>query len=108
MLRALPMILDIQSQLGDAVRAAARAAFDAGDNDIARLAALVAARIVECHLATMERLDIRYDLLAHESDILRLHFWNGAFARLKEAGAIRLETAGKNAGCWMLAMEAEG
>ena len=67
-----------------------------------RLAELVAARIVDCHLATMERLGIRYDLLAHESDILRLHFWDRAFEQLKESGAIRLETEGKKAGCWVL------
>jgi len=75
-----------------------------GDNDTARLAAHVAARIVDCHLATMERLGIRYELLAHESDILRLHFWNRAFELLKGSGAIRLETQGKNAGCWVLSM----
>ncbi len=80
---------------------------EAGGNEVARLAAHVAARIVDCHLATMERLDIRYDLLAHESDILRLHFWDRAFALLKESGAIRLETDGKNKGCWVLSMEAQ-
>ena len=53
----------------------------------------------------MERLGIRYDLLAHESDILRLHFWDRAFELLKESGAIRLETEGKSAGCWVLSME---
>jgi arginyl-tRNA synthetase len=83
-------------------------AIEAGDNETARLAAHVAARIVDCHLATMERLSIRYDLLAHESDILRLHFWERAFELLKQAGALRLETEGKNAGCWVLTMESEG
>jgi arginyl-tRNA synthetase len=83
-------------------------AIEAGDNDTARLAAHVAARIVDCHLATMQRLDIRYDLLAHESDILRLHFWDRAFELLRAEAAIRLETEGKNAGCWVLAMEADG
>ena len=78
-----------------------------GGNPTAELAALIAAAIVDRHLATMERLGIRYDLLAHESDILRLHFWDRAFTLLKESGAIRLETEGKNAGCWVLAM-AEG
>ena len=83
-------------------------AIEAGDNDIARLAAYVAERIVVCHLATMERLGIRYELLAHESDILRLHFWNHAFELLKGANAIRLEEEGKSKGCWVLSMEAEG
>jgi arginyl-tRNA synthetase len=87
---------------------AALHAIEEGDNDTARLGAYVAARIVAAHLATMERLGIRYDLLAHESDILRLHFWNRAFELLKESGAIRLETEGKSAGCWVLGMESEG
>jgi len=82
-------------------------AIEEGGNETARLAGHVAARIVEAHLATMRRLDIRYDLLAHESDILRLHFWNRAFELLREQGAIRLETEGKNAGCWVLPMEAD-
>ena len=77
-----------------------------GGNPTAELAAFIAAAIVERHLATMERLDIRYDLLAHESDLLRLHFWDRAFALLEESGAIRLETEGKMAGCWILAMDA--
>jgi len=82
-------------------------AIEAGDNPTARLGALVAERIVAAHLATMARLGIRYELLAHESDILRLHFWNRAFELLKESGALRLETEGKSAGCWVLAMEGE-
>lgn len=73
-----------------------------GGNETARLAEHVAARIVDCHLATMSRLDIRYDLLAQESDILRLHFWNRTFELLKEKGAIQLVSEGKNAGCWVL------
>ncbi|PYQ40309.1 MAG: arginine--tRNA ligase [Acidobacteria bacterium] len=83
-------------------------AIEEGGNETARLAELVAARIVECHLATMERLGIRYDLLAHERDILRLHFWDRAFELLEKAQAIRRETEGKNAGCWVLTMESEG
>jgi len=83
-------------------------AIESGGNETARLAAHIAARIVDCHLATMERLAIRYDLLARESDILRLHFWERAFELLKQAGALRLETEGKNAGCWVLTMESEG
>jgi arginyl-tRNA synthetase len=93
---------------GRARQADALHAIEAGDNETARLAAYVAARIVDCHLATMERLGIRYDLLAHESDILRLRFWERAFASLKQAGAIRLESEGKNAGCWVLAMDSGG
>jgi arginyl-tRNA synthetase len=80
-------------------------AIEEGGNETALIAARVAARIVDCHLATMERLGIRYELLAHESDVLRLHFWDRAKKLLEEAGAIRLETEGKNKGCWVLSME---
>lgn len=77
-------------------------ALEAGDNPTAELADFVATRVVECHLKTMLRLGVRYDLLPRESDILGLGFWQRAFERLKETGAIRFETEGKHAGCWVL------
>ncbi|QQS42081.1 MAG: arginine--tRNA ligase [Acidobacteriota bacterium] len=76
-----------------------------GDNDVADLADYVATRNVECILDTMERLSIRYDLLPRESEILHLHFWEKAFTMMKEREAIRLETEGKNAGCWVMPFE---
>lgn len=74
------------------------------DRAIARLALAVAESNVRCHLATMARLGIAYDVLPHESDILHLGFWARAFELLKEAGAIRLELDGKNAGCWVMSL----
>jgi len=71
---------------------------------VARLAAAVAEGNVRCHLATMARLGVPYDLLPHESDILVLGFWRRAFELLKEARAIRLEEEGKNAGCWVMSL----
>jgi arginyl-tRNA synthetase len=50
----------------------------------------------------MRRLGISYDLLTRESDILHLNFFNKAFEQLKESGAVRHETDGKNAGCWVM------
>jgi arginyl-tRNA synthetase len=73
-----------------------------GNNEAAELARYISHRIVQCHLSTMWRLDIEYDLLPKESDILRLRFWNYAFELLKEHGAIHLETSGKNQGCWIM------
>src|SRR5439155_23628950 len=43
-----------------------------------------------------------YELLARESEILHLKFWDAAFAKLKEQGVIHLATSGKMAGCWVL------
>jgi arginyl-tRNA synthetase len=104
---------DLYAKVGDfyaadpankALQAKVLHAIEEGGNDVARLGEHVARRIVDCHLATMARLGIRYELLAHESDILRLHFWNRAFELLREKGAIRLETEGKSQGCWVLPM----
>ena len=50
----------------------------------------------------MDRLDIEYDFLPRESEILHLHFWDAAFAKLKEAGVLTFETEGKNKGCWVM------
>jgi arginyl-tRNA synthetase len=77
---------------------------DFNGHAVARLAAAVAEGNVRCHLATMARLGIPYDVLPHESDILHLGFWSRAFEMLKEAGAIRLEEDGKNAGCWVMSL----
>ncbi len=71
---------------------------------VARLAAEVAAGNVRCHLATMARLAVPYDVMPHESDILHLGFWHRAFELLQEANAIRLETDGKNKGCWVMSL----
>jgi arginyl-tRNA synthetase len=71
---------------------------------VARLAAAVAEANVHCHLITMGRLGVAYDVLPHESDILQRGFWARAFELLKEADAIRLETEGKNAGCWVMSL----
>jgi arginyl-tRNA synthetase len=54
----------------------------------------------------MARLGIAYDLLPHESDILHLGFWRQAFEMLKACGAVRKESEGKNAGCWVMSLAA--
>ncbi|HEX8920552.1 MAG TPA: arginine--tRNA ligase, partial [Pyrinomonadaceae bacterium] len=78
---------------------------EAGDNPTALLADYVATRNVECILDTMERLGIRYDVLPRESEILRLRFWDRAFERMKERGAIHFQTEGRNKGCWVMPFE---
>ncbi len=77
-------------------------AIEEGRGEEAEVAQVVADAIVGCHLRTMARLGIFYELLARESEILHLHFWDVAFAKLKESGAIQFVTQGKMAGCWVL------
>jgi arginyl-tRNA synthetase len=79
-------------------------ALEEGNNATSELADYVATRIVNCHLDTMSRLRITYDLLPRESEVL--HFlWSHAFERMKESGAIRFESEGRNSGCWVMPME---
>ena len=79
-----------------------------GDNDTAQMAEIVAMTIVRCHLQTMKRINVRYDLLPRESDILHLKFWDYAFQQLREKDAIFFEKEGKNAGCWVMRLDIEG
>jgi arginyl-tRNA synthetase len=72
------------------------------EGETAALAHVVADAIVRAHLATMYRLNIEYDVLPRESEILQLQFWATAFELLKERRAIYFETEGKNRGCWVM------
>src|SRR5262249_16358149 len=56
-------------------------------------------------LRTMGRLNISYDLLTYEGDIVRLKFWAHTFEILKAQGAVFLQTGGKLAGCWVMKIE---
>ena len=94
---------------GDKERLAIRAAvlhdLEHGGNDAAAMGTFIVDRIVRAHLNTMARLNIGYDLLTYEGDILRLQFWAHAFEALKAQGAVFLQTEGKLAGCWVMRIE---
>jgi arginyl-tRNA synthetase len=85
---------------GDTLRA-----IEEGRGEESEVAEVVADAIVTFHLRTMARLGIYYDLLARESEILHLKFWDAAFEMLKKSGAIVLATTGKMAGCWIMPAE---
>ena len=85
-----------------ALRGATLRAIEEGRGEEAEVAETVADSIVGFHLRTMARLGIAYDLLARESEILHLHFWDAAFEKLKEAKAIYKAEVGKMAGCWVM------
>jgi arginyl-tRNA synthetase len=71
-------------------------------SEIAAIAELISTAVLRRHLETMDRLDIEYDFLPRESEILHLHFWDAAFAKLKDAGVLSYESEGKNKGCWVM------
>jgi len=77
-------------------------ALEEGGNETAAIADLISIAVLRRHLETMDRLDIEYDFLPRESEILHLHFWDAAFGKLKDAGVLTFETGGKNKGCWVM------
>ena len=79
-----------------------------GGNEAAAIGAFVTNRIVRCHLRTMARMNVDYNLLTWEGDILRLKFWERAFDVLKASNAVYLQTEGRLAGCWVMAIEEDG
>lgn len=89
------------------IRAQTLHEIEEGNNGTAEIGEYISSCIVDCHLETMARLDISYDLLARESEILHLHFWAHAFEKLKASGAIVFETEGRNKGCWVMRAEVD-
>jgi len=77
-------------------------AIEQGGNEMAEMADLISTAVLRRHLETMDRLDIEYDFLPRESEILHLHFWDLAFQQLKEKGVLYFENEGKNKGCWVM------
>jgi len=77
-------------------------AIERGGNEMAEIAEMISTAVLRRHLETMDRLDIEYDFLPRESEILRLHFWDAAFELLKQKGVLYFETEGKNTGCWVM------
>jgi arginyl-tRNA synthetase len=77
-------------------------AIETGNNETAEIAELISTAVLRRHLETMLRLDIEYDFLPRESEILHLKFWEAAFEKLKKTGVLYFETEGKNKGCWVM------
>jgi arginyl-tRNA synthetase len=84
------------------VRLATLHGIEDANSETAAIADLISIAVLRRHLETMDRLDIEYDFLPRESEILHLHFWDAAFTKLKESGVLTFESEGKNKGCWVM------
>jgi arginyl-tRNA synthetase len=73
-----------------------------GRNETAEVAELISTAVLRRHLETMLRLEIEYDFLPRESEILHLKFWERAFELLKKSKVLYYEEKGKNTGCWVM------
>ena len=88
-----------------AVRLEALHDIEHGGNITAEMGALIADAIVRRHLETMKRLNIDYQLLTWEGDILRLKFWAHAFEILKRQGTVYFQEEGRLKGCWVMSID---
>lgn len=87
------------------VRAQALHDLEHGGTETSEMGTVIVDHVVRAHLRTMARLNIGYDLLTYEGDIIRLKFWAHCFETLKAQGAVFLQTEGKLKGCWVMRID---
>jgi arginyl-tRNA synthetase len=93
---------DAENEARKKLRYATLHEIEHGGNETAEVAELISTAVLKRHLETMLRLDIEYDFLPRESEILHLNFWALAFEQLKKTGVLYFENEGKNKGCWVM------
>jgi arginyl-tRNA synthetase len=94
--------IEVENAARKKLRYATLHELEAGDNETSAVAELISTAVLRRHLETMLRLDIEYDFLPRESEILHLKFWDAAFEQLKQTGVLYFELYGKNKGCWVM------
>jgi arginyl-tRNA synthetase len=93
---------DAENEVRKKLRYATLHELEVGGNETSEIAELISTAVLRRHLETMLRLEIEYDFLPRESEILHLKFWDAAFEQLKKTGVLYFENEGKNKGCWVM------
>ena len=75
---------------------------ETGDSETAKFADVITRKVLAGQLETCWNLDVFYDCLNFESQIIRSGLWDKIFESLKEMHLIEFENEGKNAGCWVI------
>ena len=73
-----------------------------GNSEIAAFGDLITRKVLAGQLQTCWNLNVSYDCLNFESQIIRSGLWSKIFEKLKEMGLIEFENEGKNAQCWVI------
>ena len=73
-----------------------------GSSEIAKFADTITKKVLEGQLETCWNLEVTYDCLNFESQIIRSGLWKNIFEKLKEMKLIEFESEGKNSGCWVI------
>ncbi|MFH1856281.1 MAG: arginine--tRNA ligase [Candidatus Omnitrophota bacterium] len=73
-----------------------------GNNPTAKTASQITNKIVSRHLETLSRLNIAYNLLVWERDIIDMGLWPAVFADLKQKKLIHQSKRGEHKGAWVV------
>ncbi len=79
---------------------------EAHSGEFFKLSQKVVKQILDHHLAELSSLNIAYDLLVYEKDIIAFKLWESAFEILKASGKLRYHSDGKYRGCWVFESKA--
>ncbi len=72
-----------------------------GGNKYSKLAREIAEKVVKSQLETCWRINVFYDELIWETDIIRSGLWRKAFNELRKTGKIVKKEEGEKKGCWV-------
>jgi len=73
-----------------------------GNSETAAFGDLITRKVLAGQLQTCWNLNVSYDCLNFESQIIRSGLWSKIFEKLKEMGLIEFENEGKNTQCWVI------
>ncbi|HIH99244.1 MAG TPA: arginine--tRNA ligase [Nitrosopumilus sp.] len=73
-----------------------------GNSETAAFGDMITRKVLAGQLETCWNLNVSYDCLNFESQIIRSGLWSKIFEKLKEMGLIEFENEGKNAKCWVI------
>ena len=73
-----------------------------GNSETAAFGDLITRKVLAGQLQTCWNLNVSYDCLNFESQIIRSGLWSKIFEKLKEMSLIEFENEGKNAQCWVI------
>ena len=73
-----------------------------GNSETAAFGDIITRKVLAGQLQTCWNLNVSYDCLNFESQIIRSGLWSKIFEKLKEMGLIEFENEGKNAQCWVI------
>ncbi|KAG2478201.1 MAG: Arginine--tRNA ligase [Nitrosopumilales archaeon] len=71
-------------------------------SEVSKFANSITKKVLACQLETCWNLDVFYDCLNFESEIVHSGLWQQIFEKLKEMKIVELEKEGKNIDCWVI------